>query len=135
MTPRSHDQGASYDKLTSNFEKHVGITLAEVSAGFARAEMKISEQLVNRINTAHGGAIFTLADKAFAAAANFAGRTTVTMQMNINYLRPGILGNTLVAEARQVRDGKKTCFYEVEVKDKESGKLIAVLTATGFVLD
>ena len=66
MAPRSHDQGASYDKLTSNFEKHVGITLSEVSAGFARAEMKVSEQLGNRINTAHGGAIFTLADKAFA---------------------------------------------------------------------
>jgi acyl-CoA thioesterase len=135
MASRPNDHGESYDKLTSNFEKHVGINLTEVSTGFARAEMKVSEQLVNRINTAHGGAIFTLADKAFAAAANFAGRTTVTMQMNINYLRPGILGNTLVAEAHQVRAGRKTCFYEVEVKDKESGKLIALLTATGFVLD
>ncbi len=135
MTARPKDRIASYEKLTSNFEKHVGITLVEVSAAYARAEMKVTEQLVNRINTAHGGAIFTLADKAFAAAANFDGRTTVTMQMNINYLRPGILGNTLVAEAHQIRTGRKTCFYEVEVKDKESSKLIAVLTATGFVLD
>ncbi len=124
-----------YDKLTSNFEKHVGIALVDVSKGYACAEMEVTEQLVNRINTAHGGAIFTLADKAFAAAANFAGRTTVTMQMNINYLRPGILGNTLVAEAREERSGKKTCFYKVDVKEKESKKLVAVLTATGFILD
>ncbi|MBN1493259.1 MAG: PaaI family thioesterase [Candidatus Omnitrophica bacterium] len=135
MKKETNDRPHDYEKLTSNFEKHVGIVLKEVSDGAARAEMKVTEQLVNRINTAHGGAIFTLADKAFAAAANFAGRTTVTMQMNINYLRPGILGDMLVAEARQVRAGEKTCFYEVDVKEKKTQKLIAVLTATGFILD
>ncbi len=57
------------------FAEHTGIELVEVSKGYARAEMKVEEKHLNGLGLAHGGAIFTLADLAFAAACNSHGAT------------------------------------------------------------
>ena len=79
-----------------------------------------------------GGAVFTLADFAFAVAANRDGREVVTQAAQATFLEAA-RGGRLIAEARRVRDGGSTCFYEVSVAD-ELGTKVAFVTVNGFVV-
>jgi len=90
--------------------------------------------MVNLHNVAHGGAIFTLADVAFAAAGNSHGRKAVAMSMNINYRSPVKEGMNLIAEASEESIGRKTALYRMTVKT-EDGKLIASSQGTVFIMN
>ena len=77
-----------------------------------------------------GGAIFTLADFAFAVAANACSDcVTVTQQVSVEFLAAS-RGSSLIAEARCMRQGRSSCFYTVEVRD-ELGTKVAYLTVNG----
>ena len=52
------------------FAAQAGITLLEIRPGYGKVMMVVTEQHLNAGNTTQGGAIFTLADLALAAAAN-----------------------------------------------------------------
>ena len=52
------------------YAKLSGIELLSVSPGLAVAQMKIQPHHMNAVGSVQGGAIFTLADLAFAAASN-----------------------------------------------------------------
>ncbi len=79
-----------------------------------------------------GGAIFTLADFAFAALTNDRERITVAQQVSINYLSQP-KGERLIATARYLKDGRATCVVNVDVSD-ETGRAIAQFVGTGFKL-
>ena len=55
------------------FATGIGIELLEVKEGYARARMEVSERHLNAAGVMQGGAIFTLADYAFAACSNSHG--------------------------------------------------------------
>ena len=67
-----------------------GMRLDVLRTGYAEAVMEITENSLNGVGIAQGGAIFTLADLAFAGAANSYGFRTVGMNSTINFLRPGL---------------------------------------------
>ena len=96
-----------------------GIELLEVSEGHARARMRIEDHHLNGINVVHGGAIFTLADLAFAAASNSHGTVAVAINASIWYVKAALEG-TLVAEAREVSLNPRLATYSIEVKDDAS---------------
>ena len=123
------------DELNSNdiFCRDNGIQLTEIREGYAEASMTIDEQKLNANNVVQGGAIFTLADFAFAGAANsFEGLLCSSMNSTINFLRPGT-GCRLTARAQVVNRGKRSCLVETEVFN-DSGKLVAKVTTTGFFI-
>jgi acyl-CoA thioesterase len=70
-----------------NLAKYLGIELSDVSRGKAVAKMVVNDEHLNGIGTVHGGAIFTLADFAFAVAANSHGRVTVAINVSISYMK------------------------------------------------
>lgn len=107
--------------------------LEVVRDGYAEAILDISENSLNGLGVVQGGAIFTLADLAFAGASNACGMATVAFTSNISYIRPGS-GNQLRAVAKEVNRGKRTGVYEVNVYNDE-GKVVAHGTTTGFILD
>ena len=74
-----------------------------------------------------GGATFTLADLCYGAACDF---SAVSMTSEISYLAPAT-GDVLYAEARVVKDGRTTVFYNVTVTD-QTGRNVAFVTMTGF---
>ena len=121
--------------LNSNdsFCRYCGIRLTRVAPGEADAELEITSDMLNSRNVVQGGAIMTLADFAFAGAANAMGRTTVSTGVATNFLRPGS-GKKLVAHAKKIHHGKKTCLYQVDVVNDE-GKLVASVNVTGFTVD
>ena len=80
-----------------------------------------------------GGAIFTLIDLAFAAAANDVHCPTVAQQVSMNFLS-GTRGSRLVARAACRKDGRTSCVYNVDVTD-DLGRDIAQATVTGFKLE
>ena len=77
-----------------------------------------------------GGVYFTLADFAFAVAANWQEIGTVSLHSDIAYLGTA-KGNRLTAEAFCVKNGKTTSYYRIEVKD-EFDNLAAVVNTTGY---
>ena len=100
-----------------------GIELLEVSEGGARARMHIEEHHLNSIGVVHGGAVFTLADMAFAAAANSHGIVAVGINASIWYVKAAMEG-TLVAEAREVSLNPRLATYSIEVRD-DAGEIVA----------
>jgi len=77
--------------------------------------MTIQPHMVNGHGIAHGGFIFTLADSAFAFACNSHNQRTVAAQCNISFIRPGKLGDTLVAAAREISRTGRSGIYDVRV--------------------
>jgi acyl-CoA thioesterase len=105
------------------FAARSNVELLEVAPGRAKAKMTLHPHHWNGLNTVQGGAIFTLADFAFAAAANSHGTVAVAINVNITFMKAATTG-TLWAEAREVSKNFKLGSYIVEVKDDE-GDLVA----------
>ncbi|HEX9062211.1 MAG TPA: PaaI family thioesterase [Clostridia bacterium] len=120
-------------KLVENdrFATYVGIKLVKVEIGYAVTQMEISDNHLNGANIVQGGAIFTLADYAFAAASNSKGSLTLGVNANISYFKSP-KGKLLTAEAREVSSGNKLCSYNVDVFD-DNNDLIARFNATGYI--
>lgn len=113
-----------------SFAAHAGITLEHVEPGMARARMAIGPQHLNGVGIAQGGAIFTLADFAFAAAANSGDRVAVAIDVSISFLK-AVTGGVLTAEARQEAVSSRVSTCLVRVTD-EAGALVAIFKGTAF---
>lgn len=112
------------------FAAFVGIELVKVQPGYAMAKMDISEKHLNGVDIIQGGAIFTLADFAFAAASNACGQITVAINANISYFKAS-QGRSLIAEAKEVSGSHKIVNYNVDVFN-EHRDYIAQLSITGY---
>ncbi len=110
-----------------------GITIEEIGEYYAKCAMKITPKHKNAAGAVMGGAVFTLADFAFAVAANLGGTLTVTTTASASFVGT-CKGDTLYAETRLVKDGRRSCFFEVTVTD-DLGNLVAVVTSCGMHLD
>lgn len=108
-----------------------GCELLEISQGYARARLTVGEQHLNGGNFCQGGAIFTLADLAFAAAVNSHLVLTVSTHSNISFFRSVPLGATIFAEATELIDHHRMPYGEVRVTDGQ-GRLIALFTSGGY---
>ncbi len=93
----------------------LGMEIVEIRAGRATLVMTVQPQMVNGQRIAHGGFIFTLADSAFAFACNTHNERVVAAQGNITFIRPGKLGDRLVATAREISRSGRSGIYDVRV--------------------
>ncbi len=103
----------------------LGIEVEVPVPGQARATMRVREDMVNGFDLCHGGLIFTLADTAFAFACNAYNQLTVAASANIEFLKPGKLGDTLVAAASEEHRGRRSGVYSVIV-DNDRGERVAL---------
>ncbi len=101
----------------------LGIEVTDLAPGEARTELTVTDELVNFHGTPHGGAIYSLADAAFAAASNSHGRTAVALETNISYLEAVAVGETLTATAEETHAAGRTAEYEVVVTDEGGGRV------------
>jgi len=103
-----------------------GIELIEISKGYAKAKLPVTDMHLNAGNTTQGGAIFTLADFVLAAASNSHGRLAFTITGSVNFLKGSGQGDTLFAEAKERFLHKRIANYQVDVTN-QNGELIATL--------
>ena len=114
------------------FATENGMTLDELDGRHAVCSLALSERHRNAQGGVMGGAIFTLADFAFAALTNDRDRSTVAQQVSVSYLASP-RGGRLVATARWRKDGRSSCVVNVDVAD-DTGRDIAQFVGTGFKL-
>lgn len=107
-----------------------GIRLLTVSPGRATAEMALLPHHWNGMQNVQGGAIFTLADFAFAAASNSHGTVAVAINTSITFMKAAREGK-LRADARELTKNHRLGTYLVEIKD-DAGDLVAVFQGLAY---
>ena len=93
----------------------LGMKIVEIAPGRATLTMTVRPDMVNGQRIAHGGFIFTLADSAFAFACNSHNARAVAAQGHSTFIKPGKLGDVLVATAREVSRRGRSGIYDVRV--------------------
>ncbi len=124
--------------------KVTGIVIEKAVPQEAVCSLKLTENHMNAAGAVMGGVFFTLADFAFAVAANGLDESVVTVSVTSSIQ---FLGNAtrpyLIAETTLIKDGKNTCFYDVAIysASAEGGLLsdvtnqmtkVATVQITGF---
>jgi acyl-CoA thioesterase len=89
--------------------------IVEIGPGRATLSMTVRPDMVNGQRIAHGGFIFTLADSSFAFACNTHNERAVAAQCHVTFIRPGKLGDVLVASAREISRSGRSGIYDVQV--------------------
>jgi len=105
------------------FCETLGIELTELEPGYARTELEITPALTNFHGTPHGGAIYAVADAAFAAASNSGDDTAVALETNVSYLEAVDVGTVVHATAEETHAGGRTAEYEVVVEDGDDDRV------------
>src|SRR6202008_3348800 len=95
--------------------KGLGMKIVEVKPGQATLAMTVKPHMVNGQRIAHGGFIFLLADSTFAFACNSHNERAVAAQCHISFIKPGRLGDRLVATAREISRSGRSGIYDVRV--------------------
>jgi acyl-CoA thioesterase len=98
----------------------LGMEIVEVRSGEATLAMTVKPHMVNGQRVAHGGFIFLLADSAFAFACNSHNERAVAAQCDIAFIKPGKLGDRLVATAREISRSGRSGIYDVRVTAGDS---------------
>ncbi len=104
--------------------------IEEIGENYAKCSMKLTQDHKNAYGGIMGGAIYTLADFAFAVASNYDKEQATVSVVGTASFVSATKGDELFAEASLIKDGKNTAFYEVRVTD-DLGKIIAVVSFTG----
>lgn len=124
------------DFLNTNdhFCKENGMRIVSISDGTATAEMTVNEHHLNGMRAVQGGALFTLADFATAAAINSFGVAAVSMSASVSFIRPVLDASRLTAVAKLVNKGRTNVILDVDVIG-ENGKIILHCMMTGHLSD
>jgi acyl-CoA thioesterase len=121
---------AQYFRDNDQFARHCDIVLEEAADGNSKARMEVGKHHLNGVGTVHGGALFTLADFAFAAACNSHGTVAVAINCSISYVKAVSTG-TLTADARETSLGGRIATYAIDVTD-EKGDLLAIFQGMAY---
>jgi acyl-CoA thioesterase len=95
-----------------------GVEIVEVGKGYCKTSLKLEDKHLNAANVVQGGAIFTLADLAFAIASNSHGQLALAINVNISYLN-SVSSGTLYATATEVNEPNRLGAYDVLVTDDQ----------------
>jgi acyl-CoA thioesterase len=106
--------------------------LVELSPGYSKIVMKLMPEHLNFNGMVFGGIIMAVADQAFAYATNSLVSPSIATQFNIHLISGAAVGDTLTAECRVLKSGRRIGVSEMTVTN-QAGKLIAKATGTTVV--
>ncbi len=115
------------------FARLLGIELVDVSPGRATARLAVRPEHYNGVGILQGGAIFTLADFAFAAASNSHGKVAVAINATIAFTK-AVKTGTLTAKAEEATASSRLATYLIRVTNDE-GDVVAQFQGTVFRKD
>lgn len=110
---------------TDAFARFLGAKVEIINPGHSRVFLTINDHMTNFHGTTHGGIIFSISDMAFAAACNSHGKVAVALNVSICFLKPSYPGDHLIAEAKEVHNGKRISLYRIKIYNENTGELIA----------
>lgn len=123
-----------YRNKRNRFARKLGMVVESISPGAARVVKTIEEDDLNPLGRAHGGVYFTLADSAAGSAMVAKGYAAVTVNAGYNFFRGAAVGDTITAEAVEVKTGNTICVFDVRVTDQR-GVLLGTGTFTFYRLE
>lgn len=112
------------------FATENGSSIVEVTEDHAVVRMDLEDRHRNAMNNVMGGAIFTIADFAFAVLASNLHKTQVGTDATIHFLSVP-KGDVLYAKATCRKNGRTTIIMDADVTD-ETGRLVATMTGSAF---
>jgi acyl-CoA thioesterase len=117
-------RNAAHDMFEADAaSRALGIELLEAGDGRATARMRITAEMVNGHDIAHGGYVFLLADTTFACACNSHGPVAVAAGADITFVTSARLGDQLTAYAVERTRYGRSGIYDVTVE--RDGAVIA----------
>lgn len=122
-----------YVENTPGFIKYNNIHIEEIKDNYCKCYVDITENSLNPSGFAHGGLLFGLADSTIGMAARTNGRNVVTINSQIDYLKPG-KGKKITCIAEPLKVGKTTAVYRANIYTEEN-VLAASATATFMFID
>ena len=128
-TFNSLEEAREYFKA-DRFATSNGAVIDELNEEYSVCSMPLTENHRNANGGVMGGAMFMLADFAFATLANNLHRPTVAQQVSINFLNVP-KGGRLIARAACKKNGRSSMVVNVDMTD-DTGRDIAQFVGTGF---
>ncbi len=113
------------------FSKWLGIEVLETKEGYAKTKMVIRKEMINGLGIVHGGIAFSLADSTFAFACNNRNNLSVALDTSINFLKPVHINDVIIAETKEIHDGKSTGLYQILITNQKEN-IVAVFKGTCF---
>lgn len=113
------------------FSQWLGISVVEVSEGYSKIKMIVRPEMINGFGIVHGGIAFSMADSCFAFACNNRNNLSVALDTSINFLKPVHVGDQLIAESKELHNGKTTGLYHISITNQK-GHVVAVFKGTCF---
>ncbi|MBQ8592985.1 MAG: PaaI family thioesterase [Bacteroidaceae bacterium] len=113
------------------FAANAGVELIEVHEKYAKAQMRVTAEHLNAGGVCQGGALFTLADLAYAAVANNEKALTFSITANITFVHAAKEGEIIYAEAEEIVNHPRIPFIEVRLTNGQ-GELLAIFTSSGY---
>lgn len=113
------------------FSQWLRIEVLEIKEGYSKIKMTIREEMVNGFHVAHGGIAFSLADSALAFACNNRNNLSMALDATISFLKQVNVGDELIAEAKEIHNGKSTGVYLVTVTNQHLQQ-VALFKGTCF---
>jgi acyl-CoA thioesterase len=127
----NNEQVVDFFRRKDLFARHCGIELVSAGNGASVAKMTVGQQHLNGMNTVHGGAVFTLADFAFAAACNSHGQVAVAVSTSLQFFKAATEGEPLTATAEEMSLGPKLSSYTVRVANAQ-GELVGLFQGMAY---
>jgi acyl-CoA thioesterase len=116
------------------FSQWLKLEIVHSGPGQCICRMKVRKEMLNGFGILHGGVTYALADSCFAFASNTHGRLSVALKVTMSYAKAVHRGETLMAEATEVKKGHRTGIYHVFIRNEE-GETIAVFDGTVYRTD
>jgi len=113
------------------FSQWLGIEVLDVAEGYSKITMTVRKEMINGFGIVHGGIAFALSDSAFAFACNNRNVLSVALDTSINFTKPVHVGDVLVAEAKELHNGKSTGLYHITVTNQHN-HAVALFKGTCF---
>ena len=111
----SPKQVVDHMMLHDKFSNWLGIQVLDIKEGYSKIKMTLRDEMVNGFGIAHGGIVFSLADSAFAFACNNRNNLSVALDTSINFTKVVNVGDTLIAEAIEIHNGRSTGLYLISI--------------------
>lgn len=109
----------------NDFSYHNGIVIDKVSKERVEAHVDVKKESLNIWGILHGGLIFGLADNAIGVLCYANGHESVTIDSNVNYLKP--IKKYAKAIATVIKQGKTISLYKADIFN-EKEELCATIT-------
>ncbi len=117
--------------LHDKYSQWLGIIVLQISEGYSKIQMTVRPEMLNGLGIVHGGIAFGFADSAFAFACNNRNVVSVALDTAINFLKPVLVGDVLIAQTTELHNGKSTGLYQVAITNQQL-QTVAIFKGTCF---